>query len=366
MAAPTVVTGFTASSGASSTTCAVTTPTHAAGDVIYIGVVQDATATFTEPSGFSVLYADITLSGFGGETMAVYYKTAGSSEPADYTVTSDATERWVFIAFAVNGDGGIDVSGTPNTGSGASATVPSITTTVNDCLIVVLVGTDGISTPHSTITDYTFIGETSFSSGGSISAQHKVLATAGTESGNAVSITSEQWGAVAWAIAPVAGGGIEGAASITLSALTLAATGTLPILGTASITLAALTSTATGVVPIVGAASITLDALTLTATGTLTTEGAASITLGALTLTATGALAIKGTASITLGALTLVAGNEPIQTQAGFIYGPGPTALIYGPSATVVLFGPSPTALVYGPTPTGVVYGPSPTAQVEG
>jgi hypothetical protein len=181
--------------------------------------------------------------------------------------------------------------------------------------------------------------------------------------------------------------GIVGAASITLSALTLSATGTLPIVGTASIALAALTSTATGVVPIVGAASITLGALTstatgvvpivgtssitlgaltLVATGTLTSTGAASITLDALTLTATGALAIKGTASITLGALTLVAGNEPIQTQAGFIYGPSPTALIYGPSATVVLFGPSPTALVYGPSPTGVVYGPSPTATVEG
>ncbi len=110
---------------------------------------------------------------------------------------------------------------------------------------------------------------------------------------------------------PSAGGGAasEGAADITLGALTVTATGALPITGSAAITLDALTTSAAGALPIAGSASITLGDLTLTAEGALTASGtgAAAITLDALTVTATGTLPIAGSASITLGALTTAA-----------------------------------------------------------
>lgn len=97
---------------------------------------------------------------------------------------------------------------------------------------------------------------------------------------------------------------IEGAASITLAALTASAAGTVKIAGAASITLGALTSSATGTVAIKGQAAITLGALTASAAGTVALKGQSSITLADLTSSATGAVAIKAAANITLGDLT--------------------------------------------------------------
>lgn len=74
------------------------------------------------------------------------------------------------------------------------------------------------------------------------------------------------------------GGGVTGAGSITLGALTVAGAGTLgpaPITGTGSITLGALTIAGAGTVaggPVTGAGNITLGALTVAGIGTLGPE----------------------------------------------------------------------------------------------
>lgn len=101
---------------------------------------------------------------------------------------------------------------------------------------------------------------------------------------------------------------VSGAATPTLSALTSAATGTVSIGGVASPTLGTLTSSAAGTVAIVGASSPTLAALTLSAAGVVGStplNGAADITLGAVTTGAAGTVTIIGVSSPTLGTITL-------------------------------------------------------------
>lgn len=128
----------------------------------------------------------------------------------------------------------------------------------------------------------------------------------------------------------VVAGGVNGALSVTLGALTSSATATVEVAGTLSKTLGALTSTATATVEVAGTLSKTLGALTSSAAAAVevqgvlaSTLGAAtlastivvadgptgelSVTLGALSLAATATVEVAGTASITLGALTSVA-----------------------------------------------------------
>jgi hypothetical protein len=213
-APPSIVVGWTKSTLiVNATTVTVTAPATVAGDVIYIAVVQDALGTITCP-GFTALYT-VSLTGFGGERFAVLYKTASASEPATYTLTSTLLERWVWLAFAVRNHGGHEATSTPTTGSSASATVPSVTSTSNNALILVVVGTDNISLPHGIISGYTEIDSAEIASGGALSAQYKLKATAGVESGNAVPILTEQWGAVSWVVAPIA---TSGGSTYTLTA----------------------------------------------------------------------------------------------------------------------------------------------------
>ena len=120
------------------------------------------------------------------------------------------------------------------------------------------------------------------------------------------------------AAAQLAGASTDGAASITLGAVTLAATGKVDVAGAASITLAGVGLTATGKVDVKGNASITLAGISLTATGQAgSVTGTAAITLDGLTLGASGKVEARGTASITLDGLTLGAvGDVDVQGAA--------------------------------------------------
>ena len=177
------------------------------------------------------------------------------------------------------------------------------------------------------------------------------------------------WGAAPWVVPFVSTGasGINGAASVTLDALTATATGTVLTHGAGAATLAALTSTAAGAVanngsgaatldaltltaaggvgttPITGAASITLAGLTSTATGTVLTHGAGAATLAALTSTAAGKVAISGAASATLAAISVSAKGWHLQgvTQAGVLtVDPTNSRYVRNASGIVLLAGP--------------------------
>ena len=115
-------------------------------------------------------------------------------------------------------------------------------------------------------------------------------------------------------------GPVTGAASVTETADTLSATGTVPITAAAAVTETADTLTATGNVPIDGSSSVTENADTLSATGTVQDQpvtGAANLTEAADTLSATGTVPITAAASVTEAADTLTAtGTVPITAAA--------------------------------------------------
>lgn len=207
--APSIVGGAT-NGFSGGTSWSVTTPTHSVGDLLILVQVQDNptvgdVATFSA-TGWTWLLN--TQSIVGQATLGVAYKIAGSSEPATFTVSSDNDERTPWVCFAVTGHDGIAVSAaSANTGSGTSPTFPGVSVPEADCLVLALLGTDGISTPHTPPSGYTAITEVSQSSGGSVSAHYKVPVGVGTETPGTATISSEDWAGFTLAVAPAAGGG---------------------------------------------------------------------------------------------------------------------------------------------------------------
>lgn len=63
---------------------------------------------------------------------------------------------------------------------------------------------------------------------------------------------------------------------------------------------------------VTGDLSVTLAALTLAASGAIAVAGALAVTLGALSLSAAGAIAVVGNAAITLGPLVLTSHNTSL------------------------------------------------------
>ena len=110
---------------------------------------------------------------------------------------------------------------------------------------------------------------------------------------------------------------IDGAASVTLGALTSTAAGTLAIAATATATLGALTAAGTATLEIVGAASATLANLTATATGAVDLAGTASATLDHMSVASTATLDIAGALTGTLDALTSAATGELVTGASG-------------------------------------------------
>jgi hypothetical protein len=122
-------------------------------------------------------------------------------------------------------------------------------------------------------------------------------------------------------VADAGGGGVTGTGSLSQSAQTLSASGSVSIGATASLTQAAQTLASNGTVAIAGSASLSQAAQTLSATGTVAAAGSitgtATLNQTAQTLAATGLIAISGTASLAQSAQTLSASGAIQITGTG-------------------------------------------------
>lgn len=207
MTAPAIVAGHTTSTEPGNTTNHdIATPTHANGDVIYILAAIDSGGTsMTPPAGFAAVHANFSDVAIASVARFSIWKKTASGEGGSYIWTSGAAERSVTVAFAVNGDVGINAVGTNATGTGTIATIPAVTTTLVDTLRISAVFTDGVSTPHSTPSGYTELAELSETSGASLSIQYKVLSGSGTSASEVVGLTSEEWVGITFAIESSAG-----------------------------------------------------------------------------------------------------------------------------------------------------------------
>lgn len=195
------ITGFNSSN---TTSYSVTLPTNSAGQTMYYAIASDAVSqTFTTPSGWSVKKSNVDIPATSPTaTAALFYKVSNGSEPATITQVVGTSERQVWALWTVDSDGGFDADGTDTTGNSATATVPAVTTTSDNCLIWSVVFTDGVSTPHGTISGYTKLGEVSQASAASLSVFYIAQGTHGTQASQTVSITTEQWLGITFAIKP--------------------------------------------------------------------------------------------------------------------------------------------------------------------
>jgi hypothetical protein len=201
---PSIVTpGHTKGGQASNaTTITITTPLHSAGDRIYVTIVNDEqTPNLQPPDGtWTALKQNAAIQ--TSAAMSVFYKTAGGSEPATYVFTQNL-ERSTYIAWAVTNDGGVNVqAGIVSTGTGTSAPIVTLTTTVNDCLHMAAVGTDisAGGTLPMTAGRLTKLDEQSTASGGALGIFYENRPTLGVIPADTVTIAiSEQWGAFNWA-----------------------------------------------------------------------------------------------------------------------------------------------------------------------
>jgi len=127
----------------SGTTCSIAKPSGVqSGDLLVVLCTTDGTGSaLSGPSGFTILHSE---SQNNGQTTASWWKKAGGSEPSSYSITWSGTERYVGSCTRISGadtDDPVDVSDS-NDGSSGTVTSPSITTTVDNTLILRFHGID--------------------------------------------------------------------------------------------------------------------------------------------------------------------------------------------------------------------------------
>lgn len=165
------------------------------------------------PAGWAIAEENLATGGTFITHGAVAYKIAGASEPSTYAFSFDLQSgTGIIVAYqGVNTTTPINVSAKQENASSASShPIPSVTTTVNDCLVVACYqhrGNNGV--PYTEPSGWTervdYKGATSNSNFG---VADKVFTTSGaTGTTNATgNVADETWVAVI-ALAPAGGGG---------------------------------------------------------------------------------------------------------------------------------------------------------------
>jgi RHS repeat-associated protein len=125
-------------------------------DVLLAAINVDQTPTITPPAGWTLVRSDVngTI-----QTLAIYWRAAGGSEPASYTFTFGAAVNAAtagIVAYSgVDTTTPIDVSGGQANTASTSVTAPSVTTTVANAMVVGFFGLDNDATftPPSGMTE---------------------------------------------------------------------------------------------------------------------------------------------------------------------------------------------------------------------
>lgn len=223
MAAPTLYGEKTWSEAANSAATTIPLPTSFnTADRWFGAYVSDANGqTFTPPDGnWTEEWNDISVQ--SAFSFGLSYRTGGSANAAFSLGTS---ERQAGVSFAVSGAAsGVHAKGSPDqTGSSGTAVIPGLTTTVNDCLVIGVVGTDVSAgdTAPTTPSGWTLVASKYQLSGGLVCVYQRTQATAGIISDTNVTLAvSEQWIGVSFALAPATGTSHNLTAAIAIASTT--------------------------------------------------------------------------------------------------------------------------------------------------
>lgn len=326
-------TTFRIPTGASSTN--VTLPgTPLQDDIVVVSMASDnaANAASVTTSGYTTIFETLS-SAPGGSAV---WKRMGGTPDTIVTISQQASasrEGGIYLIRGVDTTTATAHTGSAPTASGTTGmpNAPSITTLVNDALVIAFgcLDDDVVSGSVTVPSGYGDLLVKDTASGGGLDATFmmaaKIVSTAGAEDPAAFGGSgTDDWFAASFSLRPAAGGAITGALTATLADATATSTATLAIAGASSPTLAAATLSATGTLSIAGALTVTLDDATVSAAGSLALTGAAGSTLDGLTLSSAGLLAAgpSGSLTVTLGPLTAAGvGSLAIKGSAAASFG---------------------------------------------
>jgi hypothetical protein len=177
------------------------------GDLLIAFISKDDSDDIVHDGSWTV---EQTLNNGGAYRAACHWKIAGASEDPDYTWTSD-NENWAGVLYRVTGfDSASPINASDSQTSASNAPIsPSITTNVDDCLIIAWFGADDDDDPYSLdgalSEKWNFASGSSTAScgtaGGSTTQASQGLIGPYTHSQNA----AEQWVGMTIAIAPSSG-----------------------------------------------------------------------------------------------------------------------------------------------------------------
>jgi hypothetical protein len=208
---PLVVDSTAGIASTSLSTYTVETPRHSKGDLLLIALATDAfTTTLHGPAGWTVQRENVPIRGTA--RFGLWSKIAGDTEAESSIVRNNrpdgrgARAGWGALsidALRINAGSAIHAQGVDTEGSGVTARLPEITTTIDNCLLVAIVFTDRLALPLGTPEGWTKVVNSGVEGGGTVGVYTKIKTTAGTESGPEVTLgVREQWAGVTLAIAP--------------------------------------------------------------------------------------------------------------------------------------------------------------------
>lgn len=377
---------------------------RAAGDQLFIAIAS-ANQAITAPGGFTEVANSPqfrgTAAAIGGIRLALFQKTGDGTET---TVSiADPGDHVYAVGFVIRPKAGesiaVDVSAGKNAAAGTAHSGNALTTTVDNCLIVDVWGTDRDSAGPSysaqanagldALTEQHDAGTTSGVGSGIVVYSGGKIAAGSVAATTATSAASVAWCAITLALKSVGGSGGVVATATGVLGLTGSGAGAVAVRGTsagvlslaggaagvaantgAGAGLLALTSTAAGIVAVLGGGTATLP-LTSGAAGTAAVRGAAgavfslggagsgvarvsataAATLG-LSGASSGAVAVSGVASATL---TLASSAAGLATGAiagtawatlGLTSGSAGLVLVAGAGTGVLALGAEATAQV--------------------
>jgi len=222
MTAPTIVSGATSgfdSAGTNSDTVLLPSTSFSDGQTVYIAIASDApdASQFGTVSRFTPLTANLQVSQSIFNATARVYKQANilkanetfNSPNYEFTVPINTLERQAWWVWAVDNDGGIGAQGTDASASSTTATIPGLTTTANNSLVIGIIFADQTTT-LTTPTGWTSVGVVSQTSAATVGLYYRSEATSGTVIADQTSTlgTSRAWRGISFEIKSATTGGI--------------------------------------------------------------------------------------------------------------------------------------------------------------
>jgi len=343
MAVP-VIEGWTTTS-ATASSITLTKPTGVVdGDLLLIVVMNDDLTNTAQWDASTYFPTGFTFINESGDNLcdchtAAFWRIADGTAGSTIGVSAESSDNYVGFYFRISGAHATtpihQVGADSNTTSATTGVITEVTTTVDDCLCLAVVSTDGATlVPADSVS-----GSWSTADGitNELSGVGAEVATQGKATAGATGDCTFDWtgagsnGSSGFqiAIAPAAGTSVTGTAAFSIPIPTMAATGvsSTAVAGTSSFTIPLPTMAATGnaIGSVTGTSEVTIPVPVMSASGQAAHTGTSAFAIPIPTMAASGESAHTGSSSFTIPMPTMDASGTHSHTGTGEFTIPMPT-----------------------------------------